>query len=103
MESKTKKDVLVYNRHPRRVTVIPFWTRGIYRYTVDGNEYQKRYSLAAKKKEMPWSVEIVYLKGHPRICYVKNITSDPSWEIYAIAFFGMAVVSLVCFLGITLP
>ncbi len=104
VEAKYKKDVPVYERNGfrapgRRVMTVKNMTKGVYGYTVDGKRYRIRFTELVKRKNMPESVWVVYLKAMPRIAYVKSDVTSPHFEIYAIVALGMAVMTALAGLG----
>ena len=95
---KHKKDVPVYERNSSRaprhiIMIIKNWSKGVYSYSVNDKNYKAHYVNLDKPAKMPATVQVVYLKGLPRISYVKTDTNFHHFEIYSFAALMFSILS----------
>lgn len=93
-QTKHKKNVPVYTKispsSPITVdTIIENWSKGTYEYKVNNKTYKIHYVNFVPKNQMPFGVQVIYLKRIPKIAYIK--TAINHFAMYSIAALIFAI------------
>ena len=103
--TKHRKDVPVYGRNStfgpiRVVMIIKNWSKSLYEYKVNDKTHKIHYIEYVTSRQMPFVVQVIYLKKIPRIAYVKTDTNFHNFEIYSFVALMSAILFALC--GISL-
>lgn len=97
---KRKKNVRIWGSNGVRgvyrvVAFVKDWRRGTYEYTVGSKRYRVKLFAYDNPAGLPHAVPVIYLKRLPRISYAKTDIAWVTFDIDAIAAFGVAAVSIL--------
>ena len=80
--------------------IIKNWSKSLYEYKVNDKTYKIHYIEYVTARQMPFVVQVIYLKKTPHIAYVKTDTNFHNFEIYSFATLMIAI--LFALYGISL-
>lgn len=95
-QTKHKTDLPVYGKNgfrapPRVVMILKNWSKSVYEYTVNDKTRKIHYVDFVSARQMPYKVQVEFLRKFPKIAYVKTDTNSHYFDIYAFVSLLFAV------------
>lgn len=101
-----KKNVTLYGKDhiggSIKTMFVKDMTKGIYVYTVNGKQYNRRLTkFLTTAKQMPYLTSVFYIKCFPRIAYFKD--DMPLYDCYALCILMLSVGSFLFGINLLFP